>query len=60
LQRIPRQGEQIKYKDLKLAITRMKGVKIEEVLVTREKTTAAESQTSSPEASGKANAAPPD
>ncbi len=37
LERIPRQGEQIKYKDLKLAITKMRGVKIEEVLVTREK-----------------------
>ncbi|MEK6704823.1 MAG: transporter associated domain-containing protein, partial [Bdellovibrionota bacterium] len=37
LQRIPRQGEQLRYKDLKLVITRMRGVKIEEVLVTREK-----------------------
>src|SRR3990172_1041073 len=37
MQRIPRQGEQLRYKDLKLVITRMRGVKIEEVLVTREK-----------------------
>lgn len=60
LQRIPRQGEQIRYKDLKLAITRMSGVKIEEVLVTREMTTAAESQKNSLKESEKANAAPPD
>jgi len=37
LQRIPGQGEQLRYRDLKLVITRMRGVKIEEVLVTREK-----------------------
>jgi putative hemolysin len=37
LGRIPKQGEQIKYKDLKLVITKMSGVKIEEVLVTKEK-----------------------
>ena len=37
LQRIPKQGEQLKYRDLKLVITRMSGVKIEEVLVTRGK-----------------------
>jgi len=37
MQRIPKQGEQLRYKDLKLVITRMRGVKIEEVLVTREK-----------------------
>jgi putative hemolysin len=36
LHRIPKQGEQMKYKDLKIVITRMTGVKIEEVLVTRE------------------------
>ena len=35
--RIPRQGEQIKYKDLKIAITKMTGVKIDEVLITKEK-----------------------
>jgi len=37
LQRIPRQSEHLRYKDLKMVITRMRGVKIEEVLVTREK-----------------------
>jgi CBS domain containing-hemolysin-like protein len=37
LQRIPRQGEHLRYKDLKLVITGMRGVKIQEVLVTREK-----------------------
>ncbi len=36
--RFPRQGEQLKYKDLKLVITRMRGLKIEEVLVTKERT----------------------
>jgi putative hemolysin len=35
--RIPRQGQQIKYHDLKIVITKMKGLKIEEVLITREK-----------------------
>jgi putative hemolysin len=34
---IPRQGEQLKYKDLKLVITKMRGVKIEEILLTRER-----------------------
>jgi putative hemolysin len=38
---IPKTGEQIKYKDLKLAITRMEGRKIEEILVTRDKKNAA-------------------
>jgi putative hemolysin len=37
LGRIPEQGEHLKYKDLKLVITKMSGVKIEEVLVTKEK-----------------------
>jgi putative hemolysin len=37
LQRIPRQGENLRYKDLKMVITRLDGVKIAEVLVTREK-----------------------
>jgi putative hemolysin len=36
LHRIPKQGEQMKYRDLKIVITRMTGVKIEEILVTRE------------------------
>lgn len=34
---IPKRGEQLRYKGLKLVITEMKGVKIEEILVTREK-----------------------
>lgn len=38
LGRIPRPGEQLKYKGLKLVITKMRGVKIEEVLLTRERT----------------------
>ncbi|HEX75990.1 MAG TPA: HlyC/CorC family transporter [Dehalococcoidia bacterium] len=36
LGRIPRQGEQLKYKDLKLAILEMRGMKIERILVTKE------------------------
>ncbi len=36
LRRIPKQGEQLKYKGLKLVITKMSGVKIEEVLVVKE------------------------
>ncbi|MCX6013149.1 MAG: hemolysin family protein [Chloroflexi bacterium] len=35
--RIPRQGEQLKYKDLKIVITKVVGVKIEDILVTKEK-----------------------
>jgi putative hemolysin len=35
--RIPKQGQQVKFRDLKIAITKMKGLKIEEVLITREK-----------------------
>jgi CBS domain containing-hemolysin-like protein len=37
LHRIPKQGEQIKYKDLKIVITKMSAVKIDDVLVTKEK-----------------------
>lgn len=37
IHRIPRQGEQIKWRNLKLVITRMSGLKIEEIMVTREK-----------------------
>jgi putative hemolysin len=37
LQRIPKGGESLRYKDLKIIITRMRGVKIEEILVTKEK-----------------------
>ncbi len=36
LGRIPRQGEQLKYRKLKLVITEMRGVKIEKVMVTKE------------------------
>ena len=34
---IPRTGEQLKYKGLKLVITKMRGMKIEEILLTKEK-----------------------
>jgi putative hemolysin len=34
---IPRSGEQLRYRDLKLAVTRMSGMKIEEILVTKER-----------------------
>jgi CBS domain containing-hemolysin-like protein len=37
LGRIPREGEQIRYDKLKMVITEVKGVKIEKVLVTKEK-----------------------
>jgi len=37
LGRIPKQGEQLKYQDLKFVITEMRGVKIEKIVVTREK-----------------------
>jgi len=37
LGRIPKQGEQLRYKGLKLVITKMRGVKIEEILLTKEK-----------------------
>lgn len=37
LGRIPRQGEQLRYKDLKLAILEMRESKIERILVTKEK-----------------------
>ncbi len=36
--RIPRQGEQIKYKNLKIVITKMNAVKVEEILVVKERT----------------------
>jgi len=41
LGRIPRQGEQLKYRNLKFAIAEMRGMKIEKVMVTREKEGAA-------------------
>jgi len=34
---IPRQGEQLRYKDLKLVVTKMRGLKIEEILLTKER-----------------------
>jgi len=34
---IPKRGEQLRYKGLKLVITKMRGVKIEEILLTKEK-----------------------
>jgi putative hemolysin len=37
LGRIPKQGEQLKFRSLKIVITRMRGNKIEEILVAREK-----------------------
>jgi putative hemolysin len=37
LGRIPRIGEQLKYRGLKIVITKMRGVKIEEILLTKEK-----------------------
>ncbi len=37
LGRIPKQGQQLKYKGLKMVITKMKGYKIEEILLTKEK-----------------------
>ena len=36
--RIPKQGQQVKYNNLKIVVTKMKGLKIEEVLITRDKT----------------------
>jgi len=37
LGRIPKRGQVIKYQEIKIVVTKMKGLKIEEVLVTREK-----------------------
>ena len=37
LGRIPKQGERIKYKGIKLVITKMRGMKIEEILLTKER-----------------------
>jgi putative hemolysin len=36
LSRIPKQGEQLKYKNLKIVITKMQGARVTEVLVTKE------------------------
>jgi len=47
---IPRRGEQLRYKDIKLVITKMRSVKIEEVLLTKEKPREAkESMTTKPD-----------
>jgi len=35
---IPKTGEQLRYKGLKIVVTKMRGVKIEEILLTKEKT----------------------
>ncbi|MDD5648589.1 MAG: transporter associated domain-containing protein, partial [Dehalococcoidia bacterium] len=40
LGRIPKQGEHLKYKDLKITILEIKGLKIERIRVTREADTA--------------------
>jgi len=37
LGRFPKRGQQIKYNNLKMIVTKMKGLKIEEVLITKEK-----------------------
>jgi CBS domain containing-hemolysin-like protein len=37
LERIPKQGEHLKYKDLKITIAQMNGRKIEKIQITREK-----------------------
>ncbi|GAH23014.1 unnamed protein product, partial [marine sediment metagenome] len=40
LGRIPKQGEQLKYRNLKFVIAEMRGMKIEKVIVTREQAAA--------------------
>ena len=44
LGRIPKPNEQLRYKDLKLVITEMRGVKIEKILLTKENPTTSEQQ----------------
>jgi len=44
LGRIPKPNEQLRYKDLKLVITEMRGVKIEKILLTKENPTAPDQQ----------------
>lgn len=41
---VPHPGEQLKYRNLRIVVSQMKGVKIEEVTITREKDAAASSQ----------------
>ena len=43
LGRIPKEGEQLKYRNLKFVITEMRGVKIEKVMVTKERESTTES-----------------
>jgi putative hemolysin len=38
LGRFPKKGQQLKFGNLKMVVTKMKGMKIEEVLITKEKT----------------------
>jgi len=44
LGRIPKPNEQLRYKDLKLVITEMRGVKIEKILLTKEKPTTSDQE----------------
>jgi putative hemolysin len=37
LGRIPRRGQQLRYKELKIVVTKMRGLRVEEILVTKEK-----------------------
>ena len=37
LGQIPRRGQQLRYKELKIVITKMRGLKVEEILVTKER-----------------------
>lgn len=41
---VPRLGEQLKYKNLRIVVSQMKGIKIEEVTITRDKDAAAPSR----------------
>jgi len=36
LRRIPKLNEQLRYKDMKMVVTEMRGVKIEKILLTKE------------------------
>jgi putative hemolysin len=38
LGRFPKQGQQLKFGNLKMVVTKMKGMKVEEVLITKDKT----------------------
>jgi putative hemolysin len=59
LGRIPRQGQQLRYKSLKMVITKMHGVKIGEVLVTKERSITGSKETTT-KGSKKENAASTD